>query len=82
MMLMHNLKQTTILAKFISKYQLKNNYDFIIFDCPPSNNIITQNALLISDYYLIPAVMDDMGSQGVQHVNNILQNTYIHNIIK
>lgn len=75
------LKQTTILAKFISKYQLKNNYDFIIFDCPPSNNIITQNALLISDYYLIPAVMDDMGSQGVQHVNNILQKTYIHNIL-
>ena len=75
------LKQTTILAKFISEYQLKNNYDFIIFDCPPSNNIITQNALLISDYYLIPAVMDDMGSQGVQHVNNILQNTFIHNIL-
>ena len=25
--------------------------------------------------------MDDMGSQGVQHVNNILQNTFIHNIL-
>ena len=75
------LKQATILAQFIKEYNLENQYDFIIFDCPPSNNIITQNALLISDYYLIPAVMDDMGSQWVEHVKNIIQNTFIHNLL-
>ena len=75
------LKQTTILAQFIKEYNLENEYDFIIFDCPPSNNIITQNALLISDYYLIPAVMDDMGAQGIEHVTNIIQNTFIHSLL-
>ena len=75
------LKQTTILAQFIKEYNLENQYDFIIFDCPPSNNIITQNALLISDYYLVPTTMDDMGSQGVQHISNIIQNTFIHSLL-
>lgn len=75
------LKQTTILAKFFKEYDLENRYDFIIFDCPPSNNIITQNALLISDYYLVPTTMDDMGSQGVHHVSNIIQNTFIHSLL-
>ena len=75
------LKQTTILAKFFKQYAIDEKYDFILFDCPPSNNIITQNALLISDYYLVPMIMDELGSQGVKHVNNIIQNTFIHNIL-
>ena len=75
------LKQTTILSRFIKEYELETQYDFIIFDCPPSNNIITQNALLVSDYYLVPAVMDDMGSQGVDHVTNIIENTFINSIL-
>ena len=75
------LKQATILAQYIKEYNLENQYDFIIIDCPPSNNIITQNALLISDYYLVPTTMDDMGSQGVQHISNIIQNTFIHSLL-
>lgn len=35
--------------------------------------MITQNALVVSDYYLIPIMMDDMGVQGVHHVQILLK---------
>ena len=75
------LLQVTLLAKFLRDYKLDEKYDFIIFDCPPANNMITQNALVVSDYYLIPIMMDDMGVQGVHHVYNIVEKTFIREII-
>ena len=41
-----------ILKKAISK--IKDNYDFIIIDCPPSLNMLTVNALTASDTVLVP----------------------------
>lgn len=75
------LQQVSLMAKFLRDYHLDEQYDFIIFDCPPANNMITQNALVVSDYYLIPALMDDMGSDGVHHVQNIIEQTFIKDII-
>lgn len=76
------LQQVSLLAKFLRDYKLDEQYDFIIFDCPPANNMITQNALIVSDYYLIPILMDDMGVQGVHHVKNIVEKTFIKEIIE
>lgn len=69
------LNHVTILAKFFKDNKIDELYDFIIFDCPPSNNIVTQNALLVSDYYLIPTIMDDMSSNGIAHLHSLIQNT-------
>ena len=43
--------------------------------------MITQNALVVSDYYLIPVMMDDMGVQGVHHIYNIVEKTFIREIL-
>lgn len=55
---------------------IKGNYDFIFIDCPPSNNLITQSAFLMSDYYIIPTILDGLSTNGVIHYINTIDNTY------
>ena len=69
------LNHITILAKFFKLTNIEDDYDYIFFDCPPANSLITQNALVISNYYLIPSIMDDMSSYGIPHMHNLIQNT-------
>jgi len=45
--------------------KIKNNYDFIIIDTPPSLGIITINALTASDFVIIPAQADIYSLQGI-----------------
>ena len=38
----------------------EKNYDYIFFDCPPTNNLLTKSAFLISDFYIIPCISDNI----------------------
>lgn len=77
-----HLKKLSILAKFFNDTKLDEKYDFIIFDCPPTNNFITQNALFVSNYYLIPTLMDEMGIRGADHVKNIVEKKDIYELCR
>lgn len=57
-----------IVETFIEK--LKDKYDFIIIDCPPNLNYITQNALYSSEHYLIPTILDKLSSYGILSIKN------------
>ncbi|NLV86636.1 MAG: AAA family ATPase [Clostridiales bacterium] len=64
----------SILKSYIDT--IKDNYNFILIDCPPSSNLITQSAFLLSDYFLIPTVLDEISTNGVIHYIHTVQNTY------
>ena len=51
-----------ILERFIVK--IKNEYDFILIDCPPNIYTTTHNSLYASDYYIIPTIPDYLSISG------------------
>lgn len=49
---------------------LKDEYDIVLFDCPPNFSIVTKNALVASDYYVVPAKMDYLSTLGINQLKN------------
>nr|WP_053217028.1 AAA family ATPase [Virgibacillus senegalensis] len=45
--------------------EIKGEYDVIIIDCPPNFNLITQNAIVASDFYIVPAKADYLSTLGI-----------------
>lgn len=54
----------------------EKSYDYVLIDCPPSNNLITRSAFLLSDYYIIPTILDRVSANGVAHYINTVNKTY------
>lgn len=53
------------LRNFISINKLKEEYDYILIDCPPTLTIYTDSALIASDFYLIPNRVDRYSIIGI-----------------
>lgn len=75
-MMNNSIEYLSILKSYVD--EIKNSYDYILIDCPPSSNLITQSAFLMSDYYIIPTIPDSISTKGVPHyiktVNSIYKN--------
>lgn len=54
------------LENTIKLIEYKNDYDFIIMDCPPALSDITLNALIYSDYVVVPVQMDAFGRDALE----------------
>ncbi len=52
-----------ILQRYLD--QVRNDYDYIICDCPPNFNPVTKNSLWASDAYVIPTVPDFLSTYGI-----------------
>ena len=56
---------------------MESEYDFILIDCPPSQNIISKNALMASQYVLMPLQAEYLPLNGVysfiKHLNKITE---------
>ncbi|MBQ9519812.1 MAG: ParA family protein [Firmicutes bacterium] len=69
-------KPNFILSNIINKLFLRDRYDFIIIDCPPSLNILTLNALVAADSVLIPLQCEFLALEG------LTQFVHTYNIVK
>jgi chromosome partitioning protein len=52
---------------------IKQQYQYIVIDCPPALNILTINALVAGDYVVIPALADVFSLQGMGQLNESIQ---------
>ena len=56
----------TLLKRYLDK--VRDNYDFILIDCPPSLNILTINALTAADTVLVPIQCEYYALEGLNQV--------------
>lgn len=69
--LLHTQNREFILQTKIAQY--KNEYDYIIIDCPPSLGILTVNALTASSHIIIPMQCEYYALEGISHIMQIIQ---------
>lgn len=62
-----------VLRNYILDKKLKEKYDFILLDCPPTYSVYTEMSFYASDYYLVPAVPDAYSSLGVDLLERVVK---------
>ena len=51
---------------------IEDDYDFIIFDCPPGNGVMLGNVLSYVNYVVIPIIADKFGVQGMYDFKDVI----------
>jgi chromosome partitioning protein len=64
------IEKLSIIRSLIN--QVDGEYDYILLDCPPNVNLVTQNAFFASDYYLIPAIPDFLSTVGISLIRQYM----------
>lgn len=65
------LSRESILRQALDK--VKDQYDFIIMDCPPSLGLLTINALVASDKVIIPVQCEYYALEGLSQLMNTIR---------
>lgn len=61
------------IKNFIEDFEIKDNYDFILMDCPPTYSFYTTAALLASEYYLSPIHPDSYSILGIDLLFQVVE---------
>jgi chromosome partitioning protein len=59
------------LKNFIER--IKDAYDFIIIDCPPTFSVFLSSGYLASDYYLVPLKPDPLSTLGIPLLERVFE---------
>ena len=63
----------TLICRWIEETGIDDEYDYIIFDCPPATKIVTQNAIAASHGYIIPVVPEAVMERGAPHLRDMIR---------
>lgn len=74
--LVNHVSRETVLKDTLSS--LKNVYDFIIVDCPPSLSLLTLNGLVASDYVVVPVQCEYFALEGISHLVKTIESVKMH----
>jgi chromosome partitioning protein len=66
-----NARQTGMIKSLLS--EIEDNYDYIIMDTPPTESLMTANALIASDEVLIPVQVEVEALDGVTLILNAIE---------
>lgn len=61
------------LYNYIKNLNLRDEYDYIFIDCPPTYSNYTIAALISSDFYLTPAKADAYSILGIKMLHDVVQ---------
>lgn len=68
-----NAPRQLILKKFIEKNNLRDLYDVIVIDGPPTLGLLVVNILCAVDGVLYPFVADSFSQQGLKNIQQVLE---------
>jgi chromosome partitioning protein len=58
---------------------LKDDFDYVLIDCPPGLSKITQTVLVASDYVIVPITTSSKASEGIRSVLTRIEMARTHN---
>lgn len=82
MEMLSRMNREKILARALES--VRNDYDYILIDCPPQLSILTINALSCADEVLIPIKTDYLAYRGLEKLQETINDTkeYLNENIK
>jgi chromosome partitioning protein len=63
-LLMGKLEREHVLRKALTS--IRENYNFILIDCPPSLGILNYNAMVAAQYIIVPVMTDYLSMRGIK----------------
>lgn len=63
----------TLLCRWLEESSVDNDFDYIIFDCPPATKIVSQNAIAASHGFIIPVIPEAVMERGAPHLYSMVQ---------
>ena len=66
-------EKRTLISSWLDNIKAQDEYDYVLFDCPPATKIVSQNALAASHCYVVPVIPDELSSRGVTHFQSLVE---------
>lgn len=63
----------TLVCRWLEEANVDEDYDYIVFDCPPATKIVSQNAIAASHGYLIPVIPEAVMERGAPHLASMIK---------